>query len=227
MGHLCLYISISGAMFFYLAVAVISVHGQTCTLGRTDLQPSVPNPNPGLFIQEQGRAPCDGQIIGWTVCYYDPRTFSCRETFQISLEVWRSATLRHLNIVGSNSVRVELPNEVEDFQCVNITVDPAERINVQQGDFLGVYASAFAVLPVVSTNAGSGRVLFFQVTATPPGSVFIFGSGQPLATQFANHAVHVTATIGKYIYGQVKKFFLYKAKFNTSINNVMKCCLPS
>ena len=186
-------------MNFSLAVAVLSVQGQTCTLGRTDLQPSVPNPNPGLFIQEQGRAPCDGQIIGWTVCYYDPRAFTRRESFQISLEVWRNVTLRQLNIVGSNSVTVELPNEVEDFQCVKITVDPAEHINVQQNDFLGVYATAFAVLPVVSANAGgSGRVFFFQVTATPPGSVFLFGSGQPLATQLANHAVHITATIGKY-----------------------------
>ena len=199
MGHLCLYISSSGVMNFSLAVAVLSVQGQTCTLGRTDLQPSVPNPNPGLFIQEQGRAPCDGQIIGWTVCYYNPRAFSLRESFQISLEVWRNVTLRQLNIVGRNSVTVELPNEVKDFQCVNITVDPAEHINVQQNDFLGVYATVFAVLPVVSHNTGgSGRVFFFQVIGTPPSSVFLFGSGQPLAISLPNHDVHVTATIGKY-----------------------------
>ena len=94
---------------------------------------------------------------------------------------------------------VELPHEVEHFQCVNITVDPAEHINVQQNDFLGVYATVSAVLPVVCLNAeGSGRVFFFQVPATPPNSVFLFGSGQPLAISLANHDVHVTATIGKY-----------------------------
>ena len=108
-----------------------------------------------------------------------------------------NVTLHQLNIVGNNSVTVEVSKEVGDFQCFNITVDPAESINVQQGDFLGMYATVFAVLPVVSSNTGSGRVFFFQVT-TPPCSVFLLGSGQPLATQLVNHAVHITSTIGKF-----------------------------
>ena len=178
--------------------ATLAIHGQTCIMGKTNLQPSRANSNSGLFIQEQSRAPCDGQIIRWTVCYYSPRPFFQRQSYQFLLEVWRRVNNRKLNIIGSNLAAITLPNQDHDFVCVNITVDSAERIDVQQGDYLGVFTSSdfTEVLPVVNANAGFSSQLYFCPSCSNPSSVFLSGSGLPRAIELSNQAIHVFATIG-------------------------------
>ena len=186
--------------------------GQSCTLGSPDLQQSSVNPTPGLFIQQEGRAPCSGEITQWAICYYNPETFTTRKTFQILLELWRNEEIRFFHHVGSNSVTITVPNQPEAFQCVNVTIDQEDRISVLQNDSVGVYLASTSNLPVVTSNSGSSdsRVYFVQVSAIPPSSVAIFGDGAPMATQLPSHAIHVTATIGKI--ATLKPKFVHKFK---------------
>ncbi len=164
------------------------------------MQQSSVNPTPGLFIQQEGRAPCSGEITQWTVCYYNPETITTRKTFQILLEAWRNVEgVRLFNNVGTNVVEITVPDQPQDFQCVNVTIDKEDRISVLQDDFVGVYLSASSNLPVVTSNSGSSnsRVFFVQVSVIPPTLVAAFGDGAVRATQLSAHAIHVSATIGK------------------------------
>ncbi len=134
------------AAFFFFPYFV---NGQSCTFGSPDLQQSSVNPTPGLFIQQEGRAPCSGEVTQWTVCYNNPEFITTKKIFEISLEVWRNEQIRFFNHVGNNSVTITVPDQPEAFECVNITIKQEDRISVLQGDHVGVYLLANTVLPVV------------------------------------------------------------------------------
>ena len=172
---------------------VLAVTGDECTLGRTDLTPKLPNANPGLFIDRDSPAPCSGQIINWKICHYNSRKINRRNTLQIFLQTWRN-TISIASRISSYSATIDIPLQPNDFQCVNITVDPADYVDVQQGDFVGVYTFFDAVLPVVGITNDSSRVWFVPTGMTIPTDI---QPGTPGITSLTNQAIHVTATIGK------------------------------
>ena len=174
--------------------------GQTCTLGRPQLPQSTTNPTPGLFIQEEGAAPCDGFITQWRVCYYNPSLTSRSSQFQILLEVWRDNELDNsLVSVGNLVAFITVPDQAASFQCTDVAQPPDRPIAVREGDHLGVYIPSIdSVLPIINSGAaGGGTVYFALVSDQIPFRVNRPNGREPRVTQLSDHAIHLAAAVGK------------------------------
>ena len=190
---------------------VLTVRADECTLGRSDLSPTSPNPAPGLFIDRDNPAPCSGQIIRWRICYYNPRKFSRRDSLQVLLQTWRLNTICGSRISSYYS-KLDIPQQPDDFQCVNINVDPTEYINVQQGDYIAVYTFNNSVLPVIANTADGSRVYIFPNSLILP---IVLQTLNPGLVHLSNQAIHLSATIGK-----TWACFFFKVKFKVPILNI-------
>ena len=177
---------------------MVAVSGDGCTLGRTDLIPTSANQNPGLYIDSQNPSPCSGQIIRWRVCYYNPRVQIKIDTdsLKILLQTWSLSGINGTRI-GSNFFKVAIPQQPENFQCVNITVDPSDYITVSQGHYLGVYLAINGVLPVIGNTVVGTGLLYSPSTGVSIPSTIQFGMNG--LTAVSSNAIHVTATIGRYV----------------------------
>ena len=164
------------------ALGIFAAEGNGCTLGRSDLPPTSPNPTPGLFIDGNNSSPCNGQIIQWSICYYNPRNFSTRDSIRIRLQTWRLNGTHGLRI-SSYLTTLSIPKLPAYFQCVNITVDPSDYVDVKQGDYIGVNTFNNSVLPVIANTADGSRVFFLPANAND-------------VMRLSNQAIHVSATIG-------------------------------
>ena len=153
------------------------------------------NPTAGLFIDSRNPSPCSGQIISWRVCYYNPCFQIAAEvnSLQIVLQTWRLRNGGGTRI-GRNTFTINIPQQPDDFQCMNITVDPSDYITVSQGHYLGVYLTQSRVLPVVGNTVDGSSLWFIQASGFVPST---FRFGMPGLVQLSNNAIHVTATIGK------------------------------
>jgi len=186
------------------------VDEQTCTLGRTDLQPSARfNPTPGWFIQEEGAAPCDGLATQWRVCYYyRPLNSSGRSNFIIALSVWHEEEPTiSFSLVEYNIRRITVADQQEGFQCTDIAVAPNEGpMKVRKGDHLGVFIPSRDFTVVSADPVGRGSVYFFQ---SGTSTKLNLSSGIESNLQIlAKHAIHVSATIvGEYMVTTVIEVF--------------------
>lgn len=154
------------------------------------------NPTPGLFIDLQTPASCDGVITAWNVCYFNPTHFNSRETLQnglpISLQTWRFEAPENGVQTNSYMATVPIPEVPQDFQCDRISVPPSEHMNVAAGDVIGVSVISGAILPVVGN-------FLLDVPVTPRLTFFhqsdltqVMRSGDTLLT---DNVLHVTAEI--------------------------------
>ena len=176
---------------------MVAVSGDGCTLGRTDLVPTsaILTPSSGLFIDSQTPSPCSGQIISWRVCYYNPffENGININSSQIVLQTWKLSSEGGTRI-GSNTFIISISQPPDDFQCVNITVDPSDYINVSQGHYLGAYLTQDRVLPVIGSRSDVSSLLFIPADEIVPSTLQV---GMTVILQISNSAIHVTATIGK------------------------------
>ena len=197
---------LSSKMFFplLLALGVLSVRGDGCTLGRPNLPQTSPNPTPGLFIDRENPSICSGQITDWRICYYNPRNFNSRDTIRILLQTWRISDNRGSRI-SSYPTTLRIPQQPAIFQCVNISVDPTDYIDVEQGDFIAVYLFQDEVLPVIANRNDLSRVCFFPAGNNVPNAI---EPSLPGLVSLSNQAIHISATIGKLI-----QFFSRKSHF--------------
>ena len=174
---------------------VLIVRGDRCTHGRSNLSPTSPYAVPGLYIDRDNPAQCSGQITHWRVCYYNPRKFTTRNSLQILLLTWRLKKNRVVRI-GNHSITVDIPQHPDDFQCVNISVDPSVHIDVELGDYIAVYTFSNAVLPVIANTTYESHVYFYPTSLVLPSAINLVMN--PKLVTLTDKAVYVSATIGKF-----------------------------
>ena len=177
------------------ALQVLNVCGD-CTVGRTDQEAISLDSVPGLYIDRLNPASCSGNITEWNFCYFNPRRFHNRSSVQIHFQVWRfdSAVQRAVR-VAEHVDTISIPEKPEEFQCETITLDQDRYISITEGDHLGVQLLAKRVLPVVGNSSEPRDAIVFV-----HGSLFLpteVNLHDPGTLNLSNHALHVSATIGK------------------------------
>ncbi len=177
---------------------ILAVSGD-CTLGRSDIVQTTPNPNPGLYIDISNPALCSGYIRRWNICYYSPRVVNFLSNLQIGLQVWRFDQARQNGVLIANyPVTITVPEPPPEFRCVRVEVNQEQFINVTAGDFLGVVLFQNAVLPVVNNYQQPGPAPTIIFT---PNTLFaiteIRRQGTPGVVDIINNGIHVTADIGE------------------------------
>lgn len=162
---------------------------------------NTPNPAPsGLYVDLENSASCSGQIVKWNLCYYNPRHFnSMLDSYQIGLHVWRFDQQQQnggLRLVGINTVTVNIPQQLHDFQCVSIGVLEGDYINVTTGDVLGITLFSNDLLPVLANDLGvpEPQIRYFMGGVFPPVDLNIQDSAI-----VSDNFIHVTAEIGNSI----------------------------
>lgn len=136
-------------MFFNAALSVIKVRAD-CMFGRNDQEETTSFFGSGLFIDLDQPAPCSGLITQWDLCYYRPIVSFHGGSIPIELQVWRfDDTLSGGQKVVGYEADVDIPENPLRFQCISIEVPPEDRLNITEGDFLGVWMFHNATLPVV------------------------------------------------------------------------------
>ena len=96
--------------------------------------------------------------------------------------------------IHSYSTTITIPSWNANFQCVNITVDPADYIDVEQDDYIAVSTFNDKVLPVIGFTPNTSHLFFFPAGLNVPSRI---ESSTPGIVRLSNQAIHVSATIGK------------------------------
>ena len=163
------------------------------------MTPTSPNLTPGLFIDRDNRAPCNGYITHWRVCYFNPRRFNRRfnteDTLRILLQTWHLKNKNHGSRISSYSTDFRIPQQLYDYQCVNITVNPADYIAVKRGHYIAVYIFNNSVLPVIANTTDRSSLYHFPVGTAVTNAVEL-----STADIISNLVIHVAATIGEVTY---------------------------
>ena len=178
------------------------IHGD-CILGRSDIEETSANPNPGIYIDISNPASCSGQITQWNLCYYNPRLFSnFGNNLQIDLQVWRfDSQVQRGTLVDIHVATMSIPQQPEDFQCTSIELSQDDYMDIRAGDFLGVRLTFNFVLPVVNnygqSNLPAPMIVF--VPSTLLAVTEINRQNDPGVVLVTSNGIHVTANIGKFL----------------------------
>lgn len=171
------------------------IHGY-CTLGRTSLDAVSANPTPGLLIDLQTSATCDGVVTAWSVCYFNPALFNSREALQnglqIGLQMWRFEAPEIG--VQTNSYVVTLPilEVSQDFRCDLIALPLNVYMSMAAGDVIGVSLVSGAVLPVVGNFVLDVPIMPRLMLFHQPDLTQVRRRGDEL---LSDNVLHITAEI--------------------------------
>ena len=138
-------------------------YGQQCQIGGPlpDLIGS-PAVAAGQYLDKDHPALCDRRLAEVSLCYPTGSTLS-QGPLTLILRVWREAEDRLLHMVREITLEVQIFSKLLSDSariCGNVTLDPLDHVELQQGDVLGVRLplnSDSALLPIVTnTTDGSG-----------------------------------------------------------------------
>ena len=101
-----------------------------------------------LYIDLSVPVPCSGIIVRWNYCHLVPG-FS-QSPAQIWPTVWRRANDTGYSLVGKNIFSV-IPGSGTDYRCGTLIPRSCERIQVEEGDYIGFYLPDSGVFVTVST----------------------------------------------------------------------------
>ena len=100
-----------------------------------------------LYLDLSKAINCSGAIISWQYCHY---IIGFRDASSSLVPcIWRRSKAGYEN-VGCNSFTV-VPGDGEDFRCRDFTLsNPADVIEVEEGDYIGFYVPDSGLLPALS-----------------------------------------------------------------------------
>lgn len=170
-------------------------------MGKVDQEQTVSHSQAGLYIDLDQPASCSGLIYQWNLCYYSPNPIFFGASLPIELQVWsfNEDLTEGIKVVG-HAIDVSIPENPEKFQCISIEVSLDDFMEVEEGDFLGVWLHENALLPVLKKAND-----FRHLLASPPETF----NGTPTVVRYPQAgevyviaediAIHLTANVtGKY-----------------------------
>ncbi len=99
---------------------------------------------------------CSDHITKWNYCYYTSDA-TAGQTYTMTVAVWRLDLNTNTYNVLTDTVRIITLQPVTTLAkifCVEETLDPAEYVQVSQGDVIGAVLPSNNPIPVIGSNTG-------------------------------------------------------------------------
>ena len=138
---------------------------------------------------------CSDHITKWNYCYYTSDA-TAGQTYTMTVAVWRLDSNTNTYNVLTDTVRIITLQPVTTLAkifCVEETLDPAEYVQVSQGDVIGAVLPSSNPVPVIGSNTGS---TFFSLMKHSHNSVAINLLSSELTT-LSETALHLYTTLSK------------------------------
>jgi hypothetical protein len=127
----------------------------------------------GLFLNTHpdSRAPCDGRVVGWGLCYYiDDTQQQDNDLTIIKAGVWRQQNSSEYQLLNNSLVELQIPEPASgvQFVCQHWRLINNTAFGIKKGDIVGVYVDGKGVVHVLgnSTNDAQDNEIMSAVDIT-------------------------------------------------------------
>ncbi len=156
---------------------------------------STPESRPGIYLNTEFPAECDGVVTAWHYCYYPQDARDSSITYRASVAVWHldNTTDQYILLNGSITlIELQPVDTLSPIYCTQKILEPDNSIEIRRGDVIGVELPEENPIPMIgmeSENTLLRRLGSSDVAQLRLDGLLVVVSG----------ALHLYADIGKLV----------------------------
>ena len=134
----------------------------SCRVGNSSTS-STPAANPGVYLNTEFPAECDGVVTAWHYCYYPQDASDSNTTYTASVAVWRLDNTTDQYILLNGSITLIELQPVDTLARIYCTQEIlVNSIEVRRGDVIGVVLPTENPIPMIGME--SENILHYSDT---------------------------------------------------------------
>ncbi len=124
---------------------------------------STPDGNPGVYLNTEFPAECDGVVTAWHYCYYPQDASDSDTTYRASVAVWRFDNTTDQYILLNGSITLIELQPVDTLARIYCTQEIlVNSIEISRGDVTGVVLPTENPIPMIGME--SENILHYSET---------------------------------------------------------------
>ena len=155
---------------------------------------STADDRPGIYLNNEFPAVCDGVVTAWHYCYYPEDASDSTTTYTASVAVWRyDDTTDQFILLNGSITLIELQpvDTLARIYCTQELLEPVNYIAIRQGDVIGMVLPIENYIPMIGMESDNMLLMREGSEDLSPSSVLNSSSFL---------ALHLYVEIGRMLY---------------------------
>ncbi len=176
-------------------VLLHTIESEISCRGGNNPSSSRPDSRPGIYLNTEFPAECDGVVTAWHYCYYPEDASDSDTTYTASVAVWRLDNTTDQYILLNGSITLIELQPVDTLARIYCTQEIlVNSIEIRQGDVIGVVLPTENPIPMIGMQSENESMILRRLGSDDVAQLRLDG---PLAV--VSRALHLYTDIGKLV----------------------------